>query len=230
MAEVGDLEQRVRTSVGSWCVMARRASARAWETSSKPRTSATTTASGPTAKNGASYMLRTPSRISEPSDGCGGRTPRPRKLIAPSMNTATDIETASCTSSGSIEFGSTCRRSCHSDPAPTTCAASTYGISRTVRTEVRVSRPKTGISTATITTTTVRSPGPTNAVSAIARISVGNASTRSKTRWATTSANGPPARDQPDQDADQRRRSARRRRPRSGRSGCRRGCGRGCRG
>ena len=51
-----------------------------------------------------------------------------------------------------------------------------------------MSRPKTGISAATMTTQIVNSPGPITAVSRIPRISVGKASTTSKSRCATTSA------------------------------------------
>ena len=49
----------------------------------------------------------------------------PRKLIAPSTNTATDIEIASCTITGSSTLGRTWRRSTHSRPEPMTREAST---------------------------------------------------------------------------------------------------------
>ena len=100
-AEVGDLESGRR----SWrCSFRRRcvtftapASARAWETAGSRAPAATTTTRGPTAKNGLVYMLRMPSLDQRAERRVGGRTPMPRKLIAPSMNTATDIDSASCT-------------------------------------------------------------------------------------------------------------------------------------
>ena len=86
---------------------------------------------GATIIQGASLRKSRPSLSISPSDGVGGRTPRPTKLIAASSRIAIPIRIEAWTITGPIAFGSTCRKATRRCEAPRARAATMYGSRRT---------------------------------------------------------------------------------------------------
>src|SRR5438046_9154098 len=103
-----------------------------------------------------------------PQDGTYGGTPTPRKDSAASVSTAAANTNEACTITGDRQFGSTWRATMTTSETPSARAASTYIVSRITSTEPRTMRATRGAYTIPMAARAVATPGPSDAISAMA--------------------------------------------------------------
>src|SRR5213080_3066209 len=117
-----------------------------------------------------------------PQDGTYGGTPTPRNDSAASVSTAAANTNEACTITGDRQFGSTWRATMTTSETPSARAASTYIVSRITSTEPRTMRATRGAYTIPMATMTLATLGPSEAISAMARMMAGKAMSPSITR------------------------------------------------
>jgi hypothetical protein len=126
-----------------------------------------------------------------PHDGCGGATPRPRKLSAASTRTALANVSVNCTVTAAIEFGRMWSSRILGTPAPAAMAPCTKSCDLSDSVLARIRRANSGICITPIAIIALTRLGPSTAMMASARMMAGNANIMSIVRISSESSQPP---------------------------------------